>query len=942
MLRSVSRGHVRLLTGLVLAAIAGAPDHIAAQSPLLVAAGSTWRYLDDGSNQATAWRARAYDDSAWSTGPAQLGYGDGDEATVISYGGNASAKNITTYFRRTFSVTDPSAIGSLTLRLLADDGAVVYVNGLEAFRANMPGGSITSTTLASTTLFDAAESTFVSAAISPGLLVSGTNVIAVEVHQSEPSSSDLSFDLELSAGTSAAITRGPYLQLGTSSGVTVRWRTSAAVIGRVQVGPSPGVATSAATESSPRTDHEVRVSGLLPDSLYYYSVGTTTGPMAGDATFRFRTSPVTGVERPTRVWVVGDSGTANDNVRAVRDAYSTFSGSRDADLWLMLGDNAYNDGLDHEYQAAVFNMFPELLRKTVLWPAYGNHDGYGSDAASNTGPYYDIFTLPKQGEAGGVASGTEAYYSFDYANIHFIALESFETDRSPNGAMLTWLRRDLAANTQPWVIAFFHHPPYSKGSHDSDAEVELIEMRQNALPVLESFGVDLVLAGHSHSYERSYLLDSHYSDSSTFTASMKRDAGSGRPDAGGAYQKPTYGMAPREGTVYVVAGVAGQISGGALNHPAMYTSQSVLGSVVLDVTGNRLDAAFLDSAGSRRDYFTIVKGGGGSAPGTGPFGGTAAAVPGTIEAERFDEGGQSIAYFDSTAGNARGEYRATDVDIEATSDAGGGFNLAKTRAGEWLKYTVNVTATGTYTLEARVANVGAGARFHVEIDGVDRTGGIAVPDTGGWQSWQTVTLPGMALSAGEHVIRLSLDAAASSGGAGNFNWLRFVSGTSAPPSPAYGGTPAALPGIVQIENFDEGALGTAYNDASPQNSGGVYRATAVDIGPTNDPSSGGFYVGWTRAGEWLEYTVNATQSRTYGVNVRVANLGSGAAFRIEIDGVDRTGAIAVPNTGGWDTWQTITAGALSIEQGLHVVRLVMLTANRENAGVGNFGFLQFQ
>jgi hypothetical protein len=942
MLRSVSRGKVRLLAVLVLAVTARASDHIAAQSPVLVSTGSTWRYLDDGSDQGTAWRARGYDDSAWSSGQAQLGFGDGDEATVIGYGGNASSKNITTYFRRAFSLSDPSSIGSVTVRLLADDGAVVFVNGIEAFRTNMPGGSIVSTTLASTTLFDAAESTFVSASISPALLVAGTNVIAVEVHQAEPSSSDLSFDLELSAGSSAAITRGPYLQLGTPTGISVRWRTSAAVLGRVQVGPSPGVVTAAATESSPRTEHEVRVSGLTPDTLYYYSVGTSTGTTAGDATYRFRTAPVNGTERPTRVWVVGDSGTANANVRAVRDAYAAYAGSRDADLWLMLGDNAYNDGLDSEYQSAVFNIFPELLRKTVLWPAYGNHDGYGSDAGSNTGPYFDIFTLPRQGEAGGVASGSEAYYSFDYANIHFVSLESFETDRSPNGTMLSWLRRDLAANTQPWVIAYFHHPPYSKGSHDSDAEIELIEMRQNALPILENFGVDLVLAGHSHAYERSFLLDSHYSDSSTFTSSMKRDGGSGRQDAGGAYQKPTYGMAPHEGTVYVVAGVAGQISGGALNHPAMYTSQSVLGSVVLDVAGNRLDATFLDSSGTRRDYFSVIKGGGGSSPASGPFEGSAASLPGTIEAERFDEGGQGVAYFDSTSGNTRGAFRATDVDIEATSDVGGGFNLAKTRAGEWLKYTVDVTSSGTYTFEARVANIGAGAQFHVEVDGVDRTGQIAVPDTGGWQSWQTVTLPGIPLSAGRRVIRVSLDATGSAGGAGNFNWFRFVSGTSTPPSAAYGGTPVSLPGIVQAENFDEGGQGAAYNDASAQNSGGVYRATSVDIGPTNDPSSGGFYVGWTRAGEWLEYTVNITQTRTYGVNVRVANVGSGATFRIEIDGVDRTGPLAVPNTGGWDLWLTISAGSIPLDQGQHVVRLVMLTANRENAGVGNFGFLQFQ
>ena len=289
----------------------------------------------------------------------------------------------------------------------------------------------------------------------------------------------------------------------------------------------------------------MRLTGLNPNTTYYYSVGNTATTLASGAGYFFITAPL--VAKPTRIWVLGDAGTGTSVQSGVRNAYYAYTGARHTDLWLMLGDNAYNNGLDHEYQAAVFNMYPTLLRKTVLWPTYGNHDGYGSDSATNTGPYYDIFTLPKQGEAGGVASGTEAYYSFDYGNIHFVCLESFETNRSPAGAMLTWLQRDLAANTRPWVVAFFHHPPYSKGSHNSDTEIELVEMRQNAVPILENFGVDLVLTGHSHSYERSYLIDAHYGISSTFNpATMVKQSGGGQ--GAGAYTKsmvaPSRTLAP--------------------------------------------------------------------------------------------------------------------------------------------------------------------------------------------------------------------------------------------------------------------------------------------------------------------------------------------------------------------------------------------------------------
>ncbi len=312
--------------------------------------------------------------------------------------------------------------------------------------------------------------------------------------------------------------------------------------------------------------------------------------------------------KPTRIWVLGDSGTANANAQAVANAYTTFTGSTHTDLWMMLGDNAYNSGTDSEYQAAVFETYPDMLRKSVLWPTLGNHDGISADSTTQSWPYYDIFTLPKTGEAGGLSSGTEAYYSFDYGNIHSICLDSHESDRSPDGAMLTWAAADIAATTQEWVIAFWHHPPYSRGSHNSDTESQLIEMRQNALPILEAAGVDLVLSGHSHSYERSYLLDGHYGTSDTLTTAMKIDAGNGREGEGSAY-KAVYDEAnPFQGAVYITAGSSGKISGGLLDHPVMiHASLNFLGSRVLDIVGNRLDATFVRSDGSTPDSFTILK-----------------------------------------------------------------------------------------------------------------------------------------------------------------------------------------------------------------------------------------------------------------------------------------------------------------------------------------------
>ena len=162
-----------------------------------VPAGATWKYLDDGSNQGVTWRRKGFDDSSWASGPAQLGYGEGDEATVVSYGPNPNNRYITSYYRREFQIADPAAFRSLALEIQRDDGAVVYVNGHEVFRSNMPGIAIDYLTRASSNLGAPDENAFTSCDLAPSVLVAGTNVIAVELHQFNQISSDASFDLRL-------------------------------------------------------------------------------------------------------------------------------------------------------------------------------------------------------------------------------------------------------------------------------------------------------------------------------------------------------------------------------------------------------------------------------------------------------------------------------------------------------------------------------------------------------------------------------------------------------------------------------------------------------------------------------------------------------------------------------------------------------------------------
>ena len=159
-----------------------------------------------------------------------------------------------------------------------------------------------------------------------------------------------------------------------------------------------------------------------------------------------------------------------------------------------------------------------------------------------------------------------------------------------------------------------------------------------------------------------------------------------------------------------------------------------------------------------------------------PFNGTPASIPGKIEAENYDLGGQGVAFNETTTGNSGNAYRTDDVDIEATTDAGGGYSVGWIAQNEWLEYTVNVAA-GTYSLEARVASANAGTSFHVELDGVNISGPITVPNTGDWQVFQTVTIPNITLTAGQKIMRIAMDASWF-----NINYVNFTTTTTTPNS----------------------------------------------------------------------------------------------------------------------------------------------------------------
>lgn len=739
----------------------------------IIARGAAWKYLDNGTNQATAWKEPAFDDSLWASGTAELGYGDAP-VTILRQGPDgqtSSEKFITYYFRRHFDIADAAKVIGLRMNLERDDGAVVYLNGTEIARSNMPEGAVNHLTQSATIVSNEDENTYYPITLPFSALVSGDNVIAVSIHQRDNTSSDLAFDLDLitttaggnalphveltgpaggstsiignpiaitaaatdsdgsiarveffqgttrlgeattspftfnwtnvpsgsysltavatddlggtttsaavsisvTPGPSGTLARGPYLNMANENSIVVRWRSTQSVVGRVRYGTSPDSLTQVTDETAAQTNHVVRLTGLTPHTRYYYSVGSaldTLTPEAGEITsfkpagtpvpsaadYTFRTSPVPGTAADTRIWIVGDCGRGTQTQANGREAYYNFAGSRIPDLNLQMGDNAYNNGTDAEYQSGYFNMYANYFRKMPQWSTLGNHDANNGDTnPSSNHPYFDMFTFPTAGECGGVPSGTEHYYSFDYGNIHFICLDSQASNTTvdnaatpavnEDGPMAAWLRQDLASTTSTWIVAFWHHPPYSKGSHDSDSESQMVNMRTRFNPILEQGGVDLLFLGHSHNYERSVLLDGHYGTSGTITNAMKKNSGNGSVTgittgasgvirrapgftatattagafipADGAYVKPLTGPRDHFGAVYNTAGMSGLADAGSINHSAMYISYNTVGTVNLDINGTTLKATFVQSGGTTPDNFTIIKKGAADTDGDG-------------------------------------------------------------------------------------------------------------------------------------------------------------------------------------------------------------------------------------------------------------------------------------------------------------------------------------
>ncbi len=296
-----------------------------------------------------------------------------------------------------------------------------------------------------------------------------------------------------------------------------------------------------------------------------------------------------------------------------------------------------------------------------------------------------------------------------------------------------------------------------------------------------------------------------------------------------------------------------------------------------------------------------------------PYSGSPQAVPGTIQAADFDNGGRDVAYGDTTTGNLGGAYRSTDVDIEPSSE--GGYDVGWIDPNEWLNYTVAVASSGTYTVQLRIASPNGGS-LHIGLNGSGFWQSVSLPATGGWQNWTTVQVPA-SLTAGQQVMTLVFDS-----GGFNVRYIKLVSGSTTTPTGTgvlapFSGTPQAIPGQIQAADFDQGGSGVAYRDTTSGNSGGAYRSTDVDLDVS---SEGRYYVGWTAGGEWLKYSVNVAASGSYSVQLRTASASSGGSLHVGFDRSGVSSSVSVPVTGGWQNWTTVSV-PVTLTAGTQVMTL---------------------
>ena len=475
----------------------------------LVSDYSTWKYLEgtkEASDPSTAWRALDFDDARWREGRSgfSIGYGRYDAPTTLwEMPGNYHSL----FLRKKFTLQDAQWIKSLVMRVDYRDGFVAYLNGTEIARRGLtgePGQAVPFNALA--TLHYRGNPELIDLGSYKMLLERGENILAIQAHDDAINSYGFAFHVELLAN----IVRGPVIESTTTTDTKIAWQTLKPTTSVVEYGPTTALGQQIESEML-TTDHVLQLIDLKPNATYHYRVGGVAEDIPRfSKTTSFKTLKPSG---PVRLMLLADSGSGN----LLQHKFAKVIRDNQPDAILYAGDIIYNfkSGPPNYYpDFRHFSVYKKHMKSVPYFTAIGNHELYHGDAA-----YLNAFHLPtnnlptlglKPPNLDYPFSGTEHFYSFDVGDAHVSVLynpwyahHNFSKDTN----QLHWLTNDLATTSKPWKLLLGHFPVASSASHgwsdyNANALPDTIDFGNTIYPIVAKYGVDLMLAGHSHSFEK--------------------------------------------------------------------------------------------------------------------------------------------------------------------------------------------------------------------------------------------------------------------------------------------------------------------------------------------------------------------------------------------------------------------------------------------------------